>query len=125
MTAAQLIAEQINAILKLAPEAGLYIGVKVESARDWKPHLDYAGEPMKPGEFRDPPDNHRELLDMLRRFLVPEACLNGTQMVPLHQDTVREIVEALEKLQALSADCTPGPAAHSAAARTRQPPVAS
>jgi hypothetical protein len=102
MTAAEAIGEHINAILRLAPKAGLYIGIKIEPARDWKPHLDYAGDPMKPGELRDPPD-HRELLDMLRRFLVPEACLNGTQMVPLHQDTVREIVEALEKLQALEA----------------------
>lgn len=24
-------------------------------SRPWEPHLDYAGEPMQPGEFRDPP----------------------------------------------------------------------
>lgn len=26
-----------------------------DEARKWHPHLDYSGEPMKPGEFRDPP----------------------------------------------------------------------
>jgi hypothetical protein len=104
LTPAQEVAELVRRMLILAPKAGLYIGIKVEPARNWKPHLGYAGEPMKPGEFRDSPEfEHRELLDMLRRFLVPEACLNGTQMVPLHQDNIREIVGALEKLQALEA----------------------
>jgi hypothetical protein len=42
-------------------------------ARPWAPHLDYAGEPMAPGEHRDPPagqdDLHKRLVDILGREL--------------------------------------------------------
>jgi hypothetical protein len=51
--AATEIGRLVSRILAIAPEAGLYIGIKIEPARNWKLHLDYAGEPMKPGEFRD------------------------------------------------------------------------
>lgn len=45
------------------------------------------------------------LSDRLAQFLAPEACLNGTPMVPLHRSTIYRIVRALD-----AAD-TPPPAA--------------
>jgi hypothetical protein len=38
--------------------------------REWKPHLDYAGEPMLEGEFRDPPESHREPVGFDERLFV-------------------------------------------------------
>jgi hypothetical protein len=56
--AAQLIGEYINAILKLAPEAGLYIGIKVEPARDngSRPEGEDAPKSAAEGEARQSGD---------------------------------------------------------------------
>lgn len=40
-----------------------------------------------------------DLLARLQQLDCPEACLNGTPMIPLHRNTVKEIILALQVLR--------------------------